>query len=299
VVTAVPSVPGGLPKGSTSPPPEFHPAPEGPRVAFVGKQGITTMRLDGSDVRPLTNASAPLLSWSPDHQTLLVLGGQSYGVLVSLDVKTGSTRTLLDLPDWDIKSADFSPDGSRIIVWASDRASVHADDRPWDRLILINADGSGLQDVSAKGIDPVWSPDGTRILLQNCDSTVVGSFDCTVRPDGTDPRPIPNGDLVHVNWSPDGQWIVGLQNDVVVALRVDGTEKHRVAVHSGAYRPAWSQDSTKVLYAHVSNVSGGPTVGDCKNGCDDRKGIFAVNLDGTGDVQLTNGPDYSPVIPRR
>lgn len=66
----------------------------------------------------------------------------------------------------------------------------------------INADGTGLQRLT-DGLDPAWSPDGTRIALSRW-RTPWGVY--TMRADGSGEERVVDGNQIkEVAWSPDGK----------------------------------------------------------------------------------------------
>ncbi len=95
---------------------------------------------------------------------------------------------------------DPSPDGSRV--------TLYSQDRPEGDLYVVNADGTGLRQLTSdSAIDrvPRWSPDAGRILYF---STRSGPLDVwTIRPDGSDNRQITEGGAGVGAWSPDGSRI--------------------------------------------------------------------------------------------
>ena len=133
------------------------------------------------------------------------------------------TASSSPVPLSDVASPQWSPDGNRIVF------SLHSPSDPnFGRAYVINADGSGLKQVSglpkpANGaIDEEhtsWSPDGTRIAFGR-------TF---MYADNVDPRPVVVVDLAtgteremanqEVNgyggwlWSPDGKSILEIPQD--------------------------------------------------------------------------------------
>lgn len=100
-------------------------------------------------------------SWTPDgrHLTYLTLqGDEDYGISL-LDVETGETRTLIDLPGSAEHSSSVSPDGrwvafvtnesGRFEVWVAPLAN------PSDRY-PVTREGGG---------HPLWSPDGGKLYF--------------------------------------------------------------------------------------------------------------------------------------
>ncbi|MFP5289365.1 MAG: hypothetical protein ACLGI9_26765, partial [Thermoanaerobaculia bacterium] len=101
-----------------------------------------------------------------------------------------------------ILSCDVSPDGARLVLWASS---------PAEDLLLVRADGSDLRQLTndlARDRTPYWSPDGRRILFA---SDRTGKYEAwTIRPDGsglTQLTRLPDRPVLYPFWSPDGKKI--------------------------------------------------------------------------------------------
>jgi Tol biopolymer transport system component len=144
-----------------------------------------------------------------------------------------------------LSSAEWSPDGSKIVL------TVRSPDNPdYGRVWVVNADGTGLMQVSKFKVPPgyaideehsAWSPDGSRIAFGRWINDPAG---------GVDVRPVvivdlPSGEEhelsnVEVNgyggwsWSPDGKSILQVpgtqsaeQGQVLVVDATTG-EMHKV-----------------------------------------------------------------------
>src|SRR5262245_6049166 len=98
--------------------------------------------------------------------------------IVVLDLATGrETIVAEDADESDLRSARWSPDGTRIVYNTSP-----ADDPGTQRLFIVNADGTGRHQITdAPGdwydADATWSPDGTRIAFTRWHEVSPGSWD--------------------------------------------------------------------------------------------------------------------------
>lgn len=128
-----------------------------PQVSFVGSEaGIYVINADGSgESRIVAEPSVAQPTWSPDGRSIaftsMFSGQQGPRADISRVNSDGSGRTrLTDSPTSDI-SADWSPDGSRI-VFVSDRDGNL-------EIYTMNSDGSDparLTDSPLQDRDPAW-----------------------------------------------------------------------------------------------------------------------------------------------
>ena len=141
-------------------------------------------------------------------------------------------------------------------------------------IFIVRPDGSGLTDLTPPGgfeRNPVWSPDGRKILFAKDDDLYV------MNADGGGRLLVARGDgeVSRYSWSPDGSKIAfiqaGILGDVFFeelwVMAADGSGQLRLA--AGGANPSWSPDSRRIAYE-----SGGQ--------------IRLINADGTGDIRLTD-----------
>jgi hypothetical protein len=167
------------------------------------------MNADGSDQRAVASTSSfygP--AWSPDGLKFAVGGfGDTYNIyLINLD---GSNRTQITQPStspvlFEDHDPAWSPDGSKItFIRCVDSNGFGC----WDttsHLWVVNADGSNptkLTDTQAWS--HAWSPDGTKIILGNAQSS--GGDLLVMNPDGSGLTNITNTDGKHEqspSWQP-------------------------------------------------------------------------------------------------
>jgi TolB protein len=180
---------------------------------ITGSENLYVSRPDGSKLRRLTSRTIRVgeAGWAPDGRRLAFVRQAVNSNRSSLWTVALSNRALRQVTGGylDIEPS-WAPSGRAI-------AFLRIDPRTYQSGIwLVRPDGSGLRRILSDftgASDPVWSPDGSRLLVQN------GPALYSVRPDGAgrekivsltedasgaleDPRPA---------WSPDGRWIVFCQ----------------------------------------------------------------------------------------
>ena len=170
-------------------------------------------------------------------------------------------------------SLTWSPDGTQIVFEAG--SDPEQSDDYDHQLYIINADGSGLVQVTSpddgNAYSPAWSPDGQWIAYEN---------NCTLwitHPDGSEAQMIasPQGDncLSRPYWAPDSQKLAfseNFNNVCMLWLLVDGAAKPTLLFQteipeedSWCETPVWSPDSQNLIYSWaLPDTWGGPGAGE-------------------------------------
>jgi Tol biopolymer transport system component len=150
-------------------------------------------------------------------------------------------------------------------------------------IFVVAPDGSGLRNLTPDGLfesDPVWSPDGRKILLVRDGDLYV------MNADGTGRVGVADGEKISEHrWSHDGRLIayVDLRQegdeafDDLWVMQADGTGKVKVAEQ--AFNFSWSPDG-RLVYTSVADF------GDVH--------LRIINADGSGDRRLTSRAAFQP-----
>ena len=165
-----------------------------------------------------------------------------------VDLKSGSTRSLLAPTSRQQRAPAISPDGKRI-AFESDRSGTQ---EVW----VANLDGSDavqLSDFHVQTGTPRWSPDGRKIVFDSRASGEAGLY--LVDPSTALPRRIfTNGISACVpTWSADGKWIYfttvtspQFEHDAIYKVAPEGGTPELVTSTHG-YNVQESRDG-RVLY---------------------------------------------------
>jgi Tol biopolymer transport system component len=132
-------------------------------------------------------------------------------------------------------------------------------------VFLVSPDGTGLARLTPDTLlerDPLWSPDGHRLLVVRVDPSFQAEALYVMNPDGSGRTELANSpSLVDYHWSPDGTRIAFslgrvVRNNVVSDLWVmqaDGSGKRQLATNAEA--PTWSPDGRQIAYVrNIGNI---------------------------------------------
>lgn len=249
-----------------------------------------------------TDTPAPaVIPLTQDEVLAAVKGDGGVVSLVAVDIPTGTTRLLIRDRESITGDSGFidlparSPDGSRlafarnvIVRNANGFETVH------QGIWVSSLDGSGALQIAAptgtlEYSDPVWSPDGTRIVFL---SSEFGGRTYVVGLDGTPPAELTTAGQRprRVSWSPDGTRLLYtsdrregtiLRRGIFVYDLAAGTETTVVTAENVVFStPAWSPDGTRITYIRW-------------NSADELQEIFVSAADGSDPVNLTPGQAYA------
>jgi Tol biopolymer transport system component len=229
-----------------------------------------TYQIDAQPAQPIAvNATVTVENLTTGPHTVL-LSGQA----PQCSVREGNSRSVtVRGGDTVVVRFEISCErpGSQI-AFSSNGAGLQA-------IFVVNPDGSSLRRLSPSGAsdrNPVWSPDGSRILFSSGGDLYVMNRDGTART-----RVVDAQNVIAYRWSPDASMIAYTQerpvdDDVFEDLwvvRSDGSSA--IPIASNATYPTWAPDGRRIAYAS------------------DRAGdqqVHIINSDGTGDVALTAAP---------
>jgi Tol biopolymer transport system component len=221
--------------------------------------------------------------WSPDGRRIAFGSTRTgYMELYVMNADGSGVDQITHLRGF-INGIGWSPDGTEI-AFASSAAGLTGPlgvlHSPSD-IYIARADGTGARRLTFDGggnSQPVWSPDGRRILFT---SDLGGPYQVwAMSSDGSGQRPLTsvsqNGSP---DWSPDGSQIVfnserdypGGYAGAVYLMAADGSAQRRLV--DGGVRPNWSRDGKWIAF---------------EKGSGEGIEIYAIHPNGSGLTRLTS-----------
>ncbi|HET7236108.1 MAG TPA: hypothetical protein VFK59_06715 [Actinomycetota bacterium] len=200
--------------------------------------------------------------------------------LYRIDLATGETEPILS-GDLELHEPERSPDGSRLVYHSMTRSGVP------QIFVLKEGTSRRLTSLPGGGMEPTWSPDGSRIAFAGAENEGGDSDIYVMDPMGGHLRVLartPRSDR-RPDWSPDGSKVVFDTYGRIWVVAVGGGEptRHPVVI-LGSYRrgPAvdatWSPDGRWIAFTRLSGSTG--------NGLMTYAHLWLVRSDGSGEQPL-------------
>jgi Tol biopolymer transport system component len=286
---------------------------------------IWLVRSDGSGAEridiPLPMATDP--AWSPDGTTIAFSGidetnTEPNDIYVVNPDGTGF-RELTNAPEWVLNmDPSWSPDGTHLVFSRLDGREESGSGHT--QLVILDLEEGDEETVSLpddfyQAVDPVWSPDGSRVAFTANRDGIAGPYIVDVAtgelvklvPDrhaGSDVARSPS-------WSPDGTRIAFEDDGDIFTVSL-GDMTVAQLTHSPAMEtaPNWSPDGRIVFLSGASRPLEPCTWPEDAPDADERCAhevelqrlnirdldVYVMNADGSGQVQITSGGGvgYSP-----
>lgn len=265
-------------------------------VQFIGKKDfylggdsyLCVVRPDGTGLKTLTRLRPQAgvfpgkPAWSPDGRSIAFLSGDAVWVMNA----DGSQRRQVSTTGLGVTDLAWSADGTRMVLTTGREGH--------NGLVLMNADGSGLESVIGESSrlatygHAVWAPDG-RIYFARHDKTSDLGEISWVNADGSGLTVVSAGED-SFSLSPDGRWLLLFDSGRGYAVRMaaDGRGREQVVLGKdqwekylrGAARwpigSSWSPEGRWIAVA----TCGVPTMGLASSG------LWIVKSDGCWDPRL-------------
>jgi len=249
---------------------------------------ICVMNSDGSDYRQLTyNGDNIYASFAPDNQSIVYISNlYSNQDIFEVDLNGNISRLTQGYGPW--AAPHISPDGTLILaarqvnqrweLWTMDRNSNNK------RVVYTTSTGAGAW-------DPIWSPDGSKILFA---SDMDGSVQLyTVNAQGFELTQVT--EMVNLrgrsDWSPDNTYIATYAGTdwerEIYLMQLDGANLHAITFGGNNLAPSFSPDGQWIVFmSYRDNFRN-------EDGCE----IYIMTVNGTDVRRLTNN-DYCDWQPR-
>jgi TolB protein len=240
---------------------------------------------DGSGLRQLARCQGTAgdcylgaYGWSPDGTHLAFLSGHVGGAITVSNlflfvVNSDGTgmRRLARCGNCDTsQNLSWSPDSRRIVFATRGEGSA-------PNLIIVNAVTGAERRLPASGVNPVWSPAGTRIAFGQ------GAALFSIKADGSGIAQLVQQDSVaNPAWSPDGTMITFDAGDGIYVVDADGS--HLRLLFSGPPAggpgyPSWSPGGNRILFLDTPRVATGFAAE-----------VWTMKPDGSGQRSLYRSP---------
>jgi TolB protein len=207
---------------------------DGTKIAFdsdlAGNVHIFSINADGSGLTQITSGSGfeGFPSWSPDATKIAVDGGDEDGLpqgIFIVDVATGALTPVTANPyGFFDTEPQYSPDGTQITFTRVKRFNPGRGGQT--AVFVVNVDGSHLRQLTPWGMNAAesdWSPDGSKIALNDADDRIKTASIYVINPDGT------------------------------------GLTKLTHDTNAGSFRPCWSPAGDRIVFTRISfGPHGGP-----------------------------------------
>jgi Tol biopolymer transport system component len=188
-------------------------SPDGSKIVF-NRSKISWVRSDifivdviTKELKQLTNEGYNFSpKWTPDGNKIifdvLLKGGKLNGYIVNIDGSNKQKFPNIEIEGFNMSNICFSPDGNiALFVGVSDTTNFFIND-----IYRCDKDSKHLQRLTfdGKSNNPVWSPDGKKILFSSGRDGGVNLY--SMNPDGSDQKRITRNGLVfytNFDWTTD------------------------------------------------------------------------------------------------
>ncbi|HUB67267.1 MAG TPA: hypothetical protein VL981_07280 [Candidatus Methylacidiphilales bacterium] len=179
------------------------------KLTYEQNSTVWIANLDGSSPKKLAGGQSPELS--PDgaklaYNTVQAIGQPSHRLLAVIDLASGQTTILKDIPSDNCMDPRWSPDGRRLLF------DYYVNDDRW--IGVVNADGTGFHNVQAS--EPkhraywaeTWAADGKSFFAEDMQDLYLLDLNANVLKKWDIEKLVPHGGMsgdMRFDASPDGK----------------------------------------------------------------------------------------------
>ena len=245
-------------------------SPDGKKVVFTsnrdGAGDVYVMNADGGGVMRLTNTTAKEISavWSPDGSRIVFDSERDGNRELYVMNSDGSDQTRLTFnPTADAGPVSFSPEGKRI-AYARSVSDQGRGAYSFD-IYTMNVDGSDQRQLTVDpdfDAEPIWSPDGTRILFISDRDGDLEIY--AINPDGSREEKLSTSNSRHEGafaFTADGKQVFCVADTLekfeflqIYLMNLDGTDRRRITSFSDkVYRVSYSKEAQKFAISSTAD----------------------------------------------
>src|SRR5262245_7739031 len=247
-------------------------SPDGSLLVFASgrdnSEAPAAYTMPASGGAPSRVAAGVSPRWSPDGTNLALQDWRGLGAVIVVGSGGGNPVRIDNATD-----AAWSPDGTHLAFTRTLKSG--------GAVFVARPDGSETHLLAANAGLADWSPDGSRVALDNSQ----GGID-VVGADGSNRHTVAARGLTP-KWSPDGSRLLFVGGDGLHVISADGTGDSQVT-HAGPgetdYDASWSPSGLQVAFVRL--------IVDNDRNVELERRVWIVNADGTGPRPLATQSDF-------
>lgn len=230
--------------------------PDGTQVAYTGLGNFFLAGADGTGAHPVNAADAESPLFAPDGHTIAFTRGST---IWTIDLTDGAQRQLTPLRrGLQYIASSFSPDGRTLLATRFDTHRTGGAEP-----VALHLDTGGVTRLIVNGLEPTYSPDGTKVaLFRNTAPRGISDLFVLNLASGSLRRltRTPHKDELVASWDPSGERIAFARfrqrhydwANSIVQINADGTcesevlSQRRTVFYSLAWQPGPGREARAI-----------------------------------------------------